>query len=648
MDESSHEDEKIERLRRAMYSRSLSPQLKDKDRRHLESERPVVGEDWNIPEPGTRSSVVAPRGINVLRSLLWWTLAVVGVFFLGSVGFFAYYFTLGGGSLPASPGNIAISIAGPPQVAGGERTELQIIVTNRNKVPLQLADLVLTFPAGTRRSDDLVTDLPTLRQPLGTIEAGGQRQGTIAAVFAGTEGTRAKVRVDVEYRLSNSSAIFVSSKDYELVFSSSPIAVSVEGNNETTSGQPVQLTFTVSSNANMSVKDVLMELDYPFGFTFSSAIPAPTRGSTWELGDFAPATKRTVVVRGVLSGESGDERVFRVKTGTRKSTTSQKIETPLAENTYRIAISRPFLGLSVSVNKGTGTNAVVSAGETVNVAVSYENNLSTAVTDAVIVARLAGLQIDGAEVRSADGFYRSGDSVVLWDKNTTNGVLGQIAPGARGTVSFSFKVPTADELKAIVNPSLSITVNASGKRVSESGVPENLQSTAFQNIKLATDLQIAAQGLYYGNPFGSSGPMPPKAGTETTYAVVFTVTNTTNKINNASLTATLPPYIRWVGIYSPPSETITFNQSNSTVTWHIGDIEPGVGLGGVAPRQAAIAIGFTPSTSQIGQEPKLLQSVTLKGVDAATGGSITREANDVTTNILGDPGFSATNATVVR
>ena len=141
--------------------------------------------------------------------------------------------------------------------------------------------------------------------------------------------------------------------------------------------------------------------------------------------------------------------------------------------------------------------------------------------------------------------------------------------------------------------------------------------------------------------------MAPKAGTETTYALVFTLTNTTNKISNARLTAALPPYVRWIGIYSPSSEKISFNQSDGTVSWNVDDIDPGVGLGGVPPRQAAIAIGFNAPTSQIGPGPVRLQDIVLTGTDAS-GSRVTRAAKDITTNIIGDPGFSATNATVVR
>jgi hypothetical protein len=118
--------------------------------------------------------------------------------------------------------------------------------------------------------------------------------------------------------------------------------------------------------------------------------------------------------------------------------------------------------------------------------------------------------------------------------------------------------------------------------------------------------------------------------------------------------------VRWVGIYSPSTEKLTFNQANGTVTWNLGDIEPNVGLGDNAPRQAAIAVGFTPSTSQIGQQPALLQNIVLKGLDASTTEPISRKVDDITTNIgkvskssaeinvAGEQGFSASNAAVVK
>lgn len=648
----SHEDEKIARLRRAMYSRSLSPNIKDKPRRILQPGESPVGDDWQRREESVPGFTTAPTGIGLMRLILKWFIGAAIAFFIGAAGFFGYYFIFGGGSSPASPGNIDISVSGPLQISSGEPAELQIAVVNRNRTSLLLADLVVKYPKGTRSPTDLITDLPSQRIPLGSIESGGRRQGTVSAVFAGVEGDRGLIVVELEYRLEDSSAIFVATSQYPFLFASSPLAISIEGNNETVSGQPGEFKITVASNSDTPVKDVLFTASYPFGFVMSGAEPAPRNAGTniWLLGDFAPGARKTIVIQGTLSGESGDERIFRFTAGTRKSETEQSITTALADYAHHVTVSRPFLGLSVLVNREAASSggAIVAPGESVTVTIAYQNNLQTAINDAVIVARLGGAELDGATVRSTDGFYRSADKAVLWDKSTTNGALGTVAPGARGTVSFSFQVPNDETIQSMRDPHLDITVHAAGKRVSQAGVPETLQASSVQTLRFASDLQLAAQGLYYTNPFGSVGPIPPKANTETTYAIVFNITNTTNKIENAKVRATLPSYVRWVGIYSPSSEKLIFNPNDSSVTWDVGTIEAGAGINDTLPRQAAIAIGFTPSTSQIGQQPPLIRSITLMGTDASTKMSVTKTTSDVTTNIVGDPGFSAANAAVVR
>ena len=642
-----HEQEKIEQLRRVMYSRSLSENLKDRERRSMHDTQPVVGRDWTREEPAPAQTLVAPLAIALSRSIVWWVLAGAVVFFIGAGGFFLYYFTFGGGALPASPGNVVIDVSGPLNVAGGEPVNLQITVTNKNQVSLELADLLITYPRGTRSPTNSAVELSNQRISFGSIEPGGRRQGTVPAIFAGAEGEDARVLVELEYRLEGSSAIFVSSSDYSLTFASSPLSISVHGNSETIAGQATALTVDVVSSAETDIARALLTVSYPFGFSFSSSNPQQARSGVWELGDFEPGEKKTIVLRGVLSGESGDERVFRFSAGT-PGATEHTIETVFDEVAHRMTVSKPFLSLTIAVNGTSGGNVVVSPGENVTASIAYQNNLSVTVTDAVIVARLAGLPVEGSDVLSLDGFYRSSDGAVLWDKNTTKGVLASIPAGARGFVSFSFRIPGSSELLGIQDPRLTITTNASGKRLSESGVPENLQANATQSVRVASALVIAAEGLYYSSPFGSVGPMPPSANKETTYAIVFTLTNTTNRVEGAVLSATLPPYVRWVGVYSPPSEQVTFNAQDGVITWNVGDIETQVGVGGTVPRQAAVSIGFTPSTSQIGQQPILLQDIQLRGVDAATGKTVTHKAPDITTNIVGDPAFSPVNATVVR
>lgn len=633
-----------------MYSRSLSQNLKDRPRRVLRLDTPPVSEQWMETEEGVGQARVAPRTLGTSRFLIRFVFAAAAAFFLGAAGFFGYYFFLGEGASAVSPGNIDITVSGPSRVASGTVVDLQVSVVNRNQATLEYADLVLTYPPATRSASDLQSELTTDRKTLGAIESGGRRQGVMRAAFSGVEGSKGVVKLELEYRLSDSSAIFVASSEYAFTFASSPLSLSVEANGETVSGQPVELTIRVASNAEAPLKDVVLGAEYPFGFTFSSGEPSAASGtnSLWELGDFAPGARKTIVVRGTLSGESGDRRIFNFSAGTRDDPKADVVQHELADYAHNMLVSRPFLGLSVVVNRDVqSTSPSVGPGETVNIGVEYQNNLTTAVTDAVIVARLSGLSIDGATVRSTDGFYRSSDNAVLWDKVTTGGALSSLAPGARGIVNFSFQMPAGEDVESIRDPKLDITVYGAGKRVSESGVPQNLQATAAKTLRLASKLQVIAQGLYYANPFGSVGPMPPEAGKETTYAITFSITNTTSEVSDATLVAQLPPYVRWTGVYIPSSEDVTFNTSDSTLTWDLGKIAAGTGIGGTSPRQMVVSIGFTPSTSQIGQQPELLRDIRLKGKDPQDV-KVAAEAPDITTNIVGDPGFTPANATVVK
>jgi hypothetical protein len=645
--EPSHEDEKIDRLRRAMYSRSLSPRLKEHERRSLGETEESVGEDWIREEPKLEPSFVAPRNINFLRTALWWLLGIAIIFFIGAVGFFIYFFAFGGGSSGASASNIDIVVSGPPTIAGGEVTELQIAITNKNSVPLSLANLTVTYPAGTRSPTDFTTPQLTYPIDLGTIAPGETKEGTVKAVFSGTEGKQSDVKVELDYHLGGSNAIFTANSDYAFAFSSSPLAISVDGTSQGISGQPMTMTVTVASNSTEPINDVLLSAAYPFGFQFTSSAPNPLAAGLWELGTIDPGQKRTLTLTGVLTGNTGDSRVFNFTTGTRTSAASTSIDVPLAASQFPIAISQSFMGLSILVNNSSSSPSVITPAQKVTVTIAYRNNLTTAITNAVVVAKLSGFEIDGSQVSSPDGFYRSNDDTVLWNTTTTGGALALLAPGASGQLTFTFQAPAATALGNALNPSIGISINAAGNRVSESGVPENLTSAATDKIAIASSLQMAANGLYYSSPYGSVGPLPPQAGVETTYAMVLTLTNTTNQIDNAVVTATLPPYVRTTGKVSPSYENMKFNNDTGQVTWNVGTIAPNVGTNGVQPRQVAFEVGFTPSTSQIGQIPILLQNIQLTGIDSSTGQPVTLTSPNVTTNLVGDTGFNSVNATVV-
>lgn len=643
----SHEQEKIERLRRAMYSRSLSDNFGKRRRHTLDAPEEEVPEDWQRPEPKTAPVIVAPRTINLVRNGLWWVLVAAILFFIGAVIFFIYFFTFGAGGAGASNSNISIVVTGPPQVQSGSVTELQVSITNNNSSELDLSTLTVTYPPGTRSPTDFTTPQLTYPIDLGTIAPGQTKEGTVKAVFSGTTGEQSDVKLELDYHLPGSNAIFTADSDYGFTFSSSPLSLSVSGASQAVSGQPLQLTVHVGSNTTGPENGVLLSAAFPFGFQFTSATPAPVSPGLWNIGTLNPGQTVAITVNGVLTGSTGDSRVFNFTAGTPNGATSTKLDVPLAASQFAATISQPFMGLSIAVNNSSSSPVVITPGQKVTVTINYTNNLSSAISNAVVVAQLSGTRIDGTTVTSPDGFYRSNDNTVLWNQTTTNGALSLLSPRQGGQLTFTFEAPSATELGSAKNPTIDISINAAGNPVSQTGVSASLQSAATEQIAIASNLQLTANGLYYSSPYGSVGPLPPQSGVETTYAMVFTLTNTTNQIDNAVVTATLPPYVRATGKESPSYEKLQFNNANGQVTWNVGNIAPGVGTNGAQPRQVAFEIGFTPSASQIGTVPVLLQNITLTGTDDLTGQKVTLTAPNVTTNLVGDTGFNATNATVV-
>src|SRR3989344_940699 len=122
MPPSDHEKEKIERLRRAMYSRTYADKLGPRERRSLESEHSGVPEDWqHKPEPVRREdlpleAMLRPQRKKKSYSVLKLTLLTAAVFFVGAILFFGYYLFFGGAS-SISARNIDIAITGPTNIA---------------------------------------------------------------------------------------------------------------------------------------------------------------------------------------------------------------------------------------------------------------------------------------------------------------------------------------------------------------------------------------------------------------------------------------------------------------------------------------------------------------------------------------------------
>ncbi len=566
-------------------------------------------------------------------------------FFVLAVAVALYIFFVGANTV--SSNNIDIVISGPTSVSGGQELPLEVIVQNKNSTDLEGATLSLEYPQGTRVAGDITKELIHQREIVGIVPARGEARKTMKSVLFGEKETVKTIKVTLEYRVQGSSATFSKEKNYDIGISSAPIIVTPKYPTRIKANEPFSFTLDIASNTTELLQNVLVQAEYPFGFTFTSSEPKPLNDTNiWRLGDLGSSEHRTIQIKGVLQGQDQDERTFRFSAGIAGEDNDSVIGANLTALAETVKIEKPVVTFQVNIAGEKSSDYTAGVGEKFPVIITWRNNLSTRIINAQIKVKISGAAFDrNAIITSNGGFYRSIDNTITWDKNT-NVDLSEIAPGDTGSVSFSMS--TLKNLTAASrNENVTVAAVFDGSQLSPDNIPIAVNTSATQQVKLGSVLAFTSKGGRSIGPFENTGPMPPKAEQETTYTVIWTLTNTLNNANNVKVTTTLPPYVNWNSLTSPSSEKITYDSLNRMVTWDVGTVRGGAGFGSAA-REVSFQIAFTPSLNQVRRAPILVNEANLTGIDSFTGKSIQITRPEITTKINNDPDFKPNDDEVVK
>lgn len=652
------ESDGVERLKRRLYARDGKTETGE-ERTPLSDEAPVhPPTSWDGIKPPSavdqQPDVAHPplavaaqpkiEGVPLLpptpeagpgRSLAAKFLIGSAVFFIVASAAAAYMF-FGGANL-ISPQNIDIEIVAPSLVDGGKETTLQVLIRNRNQTELQLADLIIDYPEGTRAVTDPSEELTHERISVGSIAPGEQIKHAVSAIFYGSEGVEQKIRMTLEYSVAGSNAVFEKTAEAGFTVGSSPVSLSISGPSEIIAEEQFTIEIQARSNTVSPVSDVVVQAQYPFGFHVADASPKAEAGGTfWRLGDMAPGTTKTIQIRGSIEGQDGDERVFRFLTGSVSDDTVSRIEVPFLVIPQTLTVREPFITSSITVDGKTGKNISVAPGTTVQGTVRWENNLREPLSNVELTLAFAGPALEKNSINSSNGFYQSSNSTIIWTREQ-NSALESIPPGESGTAQFSFSTQAPGSGGVLVtNPTIDLSLSVRGMRGSDSA-PEIVSSAAATRVVLSSAPAVAAEAKYITGPFLNSGPLPPRAEAETTYTIIWTVKNPTNALANTVLSADLPPYVKFISAQAGAG--IAYDDGSRTVRWNVGDLKAGVGYT-LPVRQAAFQVALSPSTSQVGSAPNLTGETRLFGQDRFAQVGVNASAPAPTT-ALQESGFSS-------
>ncbi len=653
----------VEGLKEKLYSRVDAPEVHPEERTplpqtHTAEPVPVVWEEVKKtpPVPPPPAPHIPPASfhggdINALTPMKQKKrISFATKFFLFSLAFFsagagvaAYVFFLGGNTI--SPQNIDMQIIAPSLIDGGKETSFQILVHNRNQAALQLADLVIDYPDGARDPKDQTKSLMHERQNVGSVASGQQIKRTASAVFYGQEGSPQKVRARLEYSIPGSNAIFEKQVEADFTVGSSPISISVSAPSKATTGEQFDIELTVQSNAATAVDNVVIQAQYPFGYSVVRSTPVADAGGTlWRLGTIEPGAGKKIRLVGKIEGQDGDQRVFRFIAGSNSDQTDTQVRVPFLTIPQTLTVERPFISAVIAVD-GKTESITAPAGTKVQGTVEWQNNLTDSVSNLEIQLAFKGAVLDKNSIESFDGFYQSSDKAIIWTKAQVPS-LESIPPGGSGVLHFAFTtVPPNSGGALYANPTVDLNVTVSAVRQGQDRVSGTVSSAASARVSIASLIGLTSQALHFSGSFVNAGPMPPVAEQSTTYTIVWTVNNSSNTIANTAVSSVLPPYVRFMS--AEAGSGVEYSAASRTVTWVLGDVKPGAGYGAGA-RTAAFQVAFNPSTSQIGQSPALTGEARLTGQDRFAQVPVVASAVPPTTSLSTDSGFNNSMGQVVQ
>lgn len=600
---------RLEELKSKLFSKNYQNKIEHRDS-FSDVQRREVSDSWQTDEKNT-VNVAENFFMKSSRFKIFFIVSVV--FFIITLGYAAYVFFAGGNIV--SNENIDISIFGNNFTAGGEELPLVVGITNRNNSALDLVDLLVEYPKGS--IVDSSSDSEHLRMSLGTIPAGAIKNENLKVTLFGEQGSVRQIKISIEYRVAGSNAIFVKDKLYEVNINSTPINLFVDAPLTISPNQDITLNIKATLNATKPSEKILVKLIYPVGFVFVKAVPAPSFGNNvWNLGDLAPGAEQNISISGkMVDVFDGEEKAFNISSGSQSSTDKSVIGVVFNFIKNTITIKKPFVEANLFINGVYQREYATDWKTPISGEIHYSNNLDTKVSDLQITAKISGNAFNRKTIRAQQGFYDSARDVITWDKNYQN-KLAEINPGDSGSVSFSVSPLALYSLDVgiLTNPVINIEVDISGKQAVAGFATNEIKNSSSAIVRIISDVGFSTKAFYYSGPFENSGPIPPVVEQKTTYTVTWTLSSTANNISKVKVNSNLPPWINFVGTFSPESENLTYNSSTKEIVWNADKIARGAGITGVA-RSVSFQISFSPSLSQVGTSPDIMNSAILTGHD---------------------------------
>jgi hypothetical protein len=564
------------------------------------------GESWDGSQVPDRTTYRTKVALFVGRHRKAITFGIVGVVVLAAVLNVAFF-----RSVLFSNDRVRTETTGPTDVASSEPVTYTVHWVNDNLLGAKQLEIVFVLPEEFRPDALPGVTISGNTATVAVGDVGGRASGDVrfSGKFYGSRGLLTYFRAVARFTPSGIFGRYESESRFGVTIVSSPLSFDMIVPQEAASGNEAEYDISYHNNGDVAFQNLSVRITYPDGFRFNQSEPATVEDdSVWKIGTLLPNSGGNIRVKGFLSGVNNQAKTSIVQIGSLQGDGTFLVYDQKERSTRIIASP---LVITQLVNEKRDFSA--NPGEKLKYKLDYSNTGDVGLRDVIITMELNANLLDMTQLAfgSAVGSYDVQRGTLTWRASDIPG-LARLEPQQGGSILFAIPVRTD------IDTGQGLVVRTVAK-IDSPDVPftsrtNKVIASNILDVRIGAGAKVNAFLSYVDSVLPGYGPIPPKVGQETGYAIRFTVTNFLNDLSGVRLIATIPTGVRYTGKKSPDMEAVTYNERTGQLIWDIGTMLGG----GKSTREMTIQVSLVPGSDMIGDQPTLLQDAVLEGVDAFT------------------------------
>lgn len=511
-------------------------------------------------------------------------------------------------------GQVILKIEAPGEAVSGEEIEYKIIVENKNNFDLRETKLSFSYPDGAIALGEDGQPLNSLLSnlDLNSLESREKKEFILRAVINGEKGGTKKAKVSLTYGPSNLNSVFQKNAEASTTISKASISLTLSAPPSVLSGQRVQVSLDLRNESENDFENLRVAFSYPDGFTFRKGTPLPSEGgNVFDLVSLKSGDGQRISVEGDISGFEKEGKRFTAVL--RKKIGGSYFD--VQKTQILLLVSTPLLSTDVSVNDSK--DYIAGAGDKLRYIIKFANNSNNNFSALELRVKLEGQMFDFAGLKS-NGFFDQNTKTILWNA-AAEPLLSNLAPNQKGEVLFEINLK--QDFPRTFGKDYSLKASS---LIQTSSVPpgfdlDKISASADLITRIRSKNEWTSRAFYNDSVFSNSGPIPPRVGQKTTYAIHWKIINEGSDLTNVRVTSFLLPGISWENKFNviPSQSDIRYDPSLGRVSWTVPTVPAGTGI--VSPVfEAVFQVGITPGLNQVNQAPEILKETKFEAVDNFT------------------------------